>query len=303
MRGNSIHEVLEEYLAHLRGRNLNGKTLLRKRNSIVDFLFANRIIYPEDILPDHVRGFQESIPDSGFGNSTQRINLANVREFLDYLREQGLILFDPSALIRLPKIEKPLPRTVLTQEDVRNLLQIGILEADLRLRAVVEILYGTGIRRGELLNLDLYDLDIQKRILFVREGKGGKDRILPVPRTTTTYLRDYIRKTSRRRKDGALFVGDMGRRIAPRQLEKAIRSLEEAALREAGIRKHITCHVFRHSIATHLLENGVDIRYVQAFLGHEKLETTQIYTRVEVSHLARELQRAHPREKMKIPLH
>ena len=303
MKTDSIPTVLTAYLEHLKGRDLCIKTVSRRRSVIINFLFDNAITAPEEILPEHLHRHQETLPLCNIGISTQRFNLASIKDFLRYLRDRNLILTDVDAHIQLPRLGKPLPRIVLTQDEMSALLGLDLLDTDLQLRALVELLYGTGIRRSELRNLDLYDLDLQKRVIFIRNGKGKKDRMIPVLKKTVGHLRTYIRATSKQREDSALFIGVHGRRLIPSQLDKAMHTLKDAARREAQITKRITCHIFRHSIATHLLECGLDIRYVQAFLGHEKLETTQIYTHVATSHLAAELKRCHPREKMKLPLH
>jgi integrase/recombinase XerD len=301
-----IANLLDEYLEHLQSRNLGRKTISHQRNAVSAFLQVNRIGEPADVVPADIRRFEEKLLEDGLASGTKRFKLGAVRDFLLFLRARGLVLFDASALFVLPKMEKPLPRVVLTEEEIKRLLALPMLNRvkGLRMRAIVEVFYGTGIRRQELLNLDLYDLDMRERTLLVRQGKGGKDRILPVPRTTLKYVKEYIetvraRRRSRRR---ALFVDRGGDRLDDNELQGTIRYLGRVGRTRLGIGKPITCHVFRHSIATHLVRRGVDIRYVQAFLGHADLATTQIYTRVAAAQAAREVLRAHPREKMKIPL-
>ncbi len=302
MREIDISEPFDEYLENLASRNLRPKTIQHTRRAIVDFIFTNHIICPEDILPEHIERYEERLLDYGLAVNTRRSKLGSVRDFLLYLRARSMVLFDASALIELPKPEKALPRDILTEEEIKELFSLPTLNGrkGIRIRAIVEMLYGTGIRRKELLNLDLYDLDIKQRTLLVRQGKGRKDRLLPVPRTTIKYVRRYI-QNKRKNRDRALFLDETGTRLDDGELQNSMYYLGRIAEEKIDARKRITCHVFRHSIATHLVQRGVDIRYVQAFLGHADLASTQIYTRIAATHAAEELERCHPREKMKIP--
>lgn len=301
MRKRPINDFLRVYTDNLTSRNLARRTIEHVQRTITDFIMLNQIIHPEDILPRHIERWEETL--IVFATNTRRGKLATLRDFLLYLRGRGVLLFDASAVIELPRPEKVLPRAVLTEEEISKVLSLSALNhtRGLRIRAMIEILYGTGIRRNELLNLDLYDLDIRKRTLFVRQGKGRKDRLLPVPRTTVEYVRAYMGKL--RKKGGkALFLDGKGDRLNDNELQASVYRIARQARDRLDITKPISCHVFRHSIATHLVQRGVDIRYVQAFLGHADLSSTQIYTRMGASHLSRELMRKHPREKMKIPL-
>ncbi len=302
MRERSVGDFLSEYLEHQTSLNLTAGSIESKRLAIIDFVTTNHIICPEDIVPDHIKRYEEKLLDSGIAVNTRRGKLASIRDFLLYLRARSMVLFDASVLVELPKPEKALPRDILTEEEMKELLSLSTLNIikGIRIRAIVEMLYGTGIRRKELLNLDLYDLDMKQRTLLVRQGKGRKDRLLPVPRRTLEYVKRYI-QDKRKNRDRALFLDETGIRLDENELQNSMYHLGRIARERLYIRKRITCHVFRHSIATHLVQRGVDIRYVQAFLGHADLSSTQIYTRIAAAHAARELDTYHPREKMKIP--
>ena len=300
----NIQIHLQEYLAHMKGRGMRTPTIRYAGKAIRDFISLNRISSPVDLLPAHARAYVRYISAQGFAPNTKRKKLRAVRTFLCFLRDRNAILFDPVPLIPFPKEGRTLPRSVLTVREVESLLGSRILLAPdcLRLRAILELLYGTGIRRSELLGLDMYDIDFRERTLLVRRGKGDKDRLIPVPRDTLLHLEEYVgNKRLPRQGEPALFVGKQGR-LKKSRLHQEMRRLEHALRRALAFRKPITCHVFRHSIATHLLQSGVDIRYVQALLGHASLKTTQIYTHVAIEDLARELARCHPRERMRIPL-
>ena len=158
-------------------------------------------------------------------------------------------------------------------------------------------MYGTGIRIGELENLNISDIDFNEKMLFIRQGKGRKDRMVPCTDTAINFLKEYITKVRPalcyfNSNQKVLFLSKSGRRFTA----GAFRKMLERYLKKSGIKKKITAHSFRHSFATHLLEHGANIRYVQEILGHESLSTTAIYTRVVVDDLKREIKKYHPCE-------
>jgi len=299
-----MEELLGRWCSGMESRGLDRKTVRRRRKAVSDFLGRMKIGSPLDIFPENLEAYGKIVVREKRSVSSQRFALSAVRLFLRYLLRTGHLLFDAAIAMDLPGMKRPLPRTILSEEEMKALFALPILKSreHTRLRAIVELLYGTAVRRSELRNLDRYDVDIPARTVLVRAGKGGKDRVLPLPRRAARAVKYYMEDIGEGRRDGALILGPKGRRIAPRRIAEELRELEREARELAGITKHITCHVFRHSIATHLLRRGVDIRYIQVFLGHEKLMTTQIYTRVAVMVLVREVRRTHPRDMMDVPL-
>ena len=171
----------------------------------------------------------------------------------------------------------------------------------LRNRAVLETLYSTGLRRAEALALELGDLDRERGVLLVRQGKGHKDRFVPIGQRALGWIDQYLREARPRLTDdprqGLLFVTRTGRRMHPNQLSGLVRHL----LREAGIAKAGACHLFRHAVATLMLHGGADIRYIQALLGHESLATTQVYAHVAIGKLCEVHARTHPAELARVP--
>jgi len=164
-------------------------------------------------------------------------------------------------------------------------------------RTMFEVLYGTGIRIGELEKLNISDIDFNEKVIFIRQGKGGKDRIVPCTDTALEFLKEYITKVrpalsyfNSRQK--VLFLSRSGKRFTA----GAFRKMLAKYLKKSQIKKRISPHSFRHSFATHLLAGGANIRYVQEILGHEELSTTAIYTRVAVVNLKKEIKHFHPRE-------
>lgn len=232
--------------------------------------------------------------------TTQKHVLVIVRQFFRWLVRQGQILADPSSGLVLPRQKKLLPRVVMTQREVERVLMQPNVDTPLGLRdrAMMELLYATGLRSAEIRSLKMYDVDREEGEVRVREGKGGKDRVVPLGEVAGVYVGEYLSEARPGLvhvdgDEGYLFVSRNGKRLDGSAL---IRVVKECATM-AGIKKHVTPHTFRHTCATHLLKGRADIRHIQVLLGHNSLDTTQIYTRVEVGDLKRELKRCHPRER------
>jgi len=230
--------------------------------------------------------------------------LSGVKHFFAWLARQMLILVDPAEDLELPRLHYGLPSVILTQEEARKLLDAPDLSTPVgyRDKVLMETVYATGIRSGEMIRLKVEHIDLKARTLFVKEGKGAKNRLIPLPTLTVAYLKEYIEKvrprfierTDRRRKDeGILFVSWRGKAFDRTRLGEIFKRATKAA----GVEKPVTCMVLRHSIASHLLENGMDCRYIQEFLGHEHLSTTQIYAKVTLSGLRKHYNKHHPKER------
>lgn len=226
-----------------------------------------------------------------------------LRSFCRWLTNRRVVLFNPAENLKLGNRTQPLPKAVLSKSEVRALLSApGCDTLGLRDRATLETLYSTGLRRAELCGLDLYDLDHAGELVRVRQGKGRRDRIVPIGRAALAAIRRYLRDARpelvETPKEPALFVAAIThRRLHVKTLNLIVRKHAEAA----GIAKRVTPHVLRHTCATDLLRGGADIRQVQAILGHASVATTQIYTRVAVEDLVAVHRRHHPRRKLKIP--
>jgi integrase/recombinase XerD len=231
--------------------------------------------------------------------TTQAHLLVNLRAFFRWLVRQGLLLADPAAGLELPRSKRNLPRTVMTGQEIEKLLKRPNLDhpLGLRNRAILELLYSTGIRNKELRSLDIYDVNLSDGELLIRDGKGGKDRVVPLGEIAGKYLDIYLKEArpqllKTREDNGRLFINYVRNQLSKDGLNKVVLQYEHSA----KLKKHITAHSFRHTCATHLLKGRADIRYIQELLGHKSLETTQIYTHVEIGDLKRELKRCHPRE-------
>jgi integrase/recombinase XerD len=228
--------------------------------------------------------------------STQYGHLATVRLFFRYLSKEGFLLANPASELELPKLPQRLPRAVLTAEEAESVLaKPDVTQPEgLRDRAMLELLYSTGLRRAELSRLLVFDVDATRGTVFVREGKGRKDRVVPVGERalawTLKYLEEARPKLTGARDEGVLLLGDAGEGLHVDYLTQRVRQYIEAA----GLEKPGACHLFRHSMATAMLEGGADVRFVQEMLGHASLETTQLYTRVTVEKLRAVHAATHP---------
>jgi integrase/recombinase XerD len=224
--------------------------------------------------------------------------VATVRGFFAFLERRGYMLRNPALVLELPKVKR-LPRAVLSERAARQLMHAPQMQSLLgqRDRAILELLYGTGIRVGECERLDTTDLELSLGTLLIRDGKGKRDRVVPLTgraaRELAIYLRESRPRLLGRESPGAVFLARGGRRLQLQSIEKLVRRHAKAA----GIEARVTPHSLRHACATHLLRGGADVRHVQALLGHRSLNTTARYTRVEVGDLREMIERAHPRER------
>jgi integrase/recombinase XerD len=228
--------------------------------------------------------------------STQQALLVPVKAFFRWAVRQRHLLYNPASELVLPRATQKLPRYVMTVDEVEAVLSRPNVDmvVGLRDRAILETLYSTGMRRMELAHLAVYDVDLGRGSIFIRAGKGGKDRIVPVGERACAWLRKY-RDDARgalvvEPDGGTLFLTDFGEPFEKNRLGDLVKGyLDGAGLKAIG-----SCHLFRHACATHMLENGADIRFIQAILGHEDLASTQIYTHVSILKLKEIHTATHP---------
>lgn len=231
--------------------------------------------------------------------ATQHARLSALRSFFGFLAREGKLLVDPAASLVLPKKRRSLPRSLLTPKEALKLVESIETKTPMghRDRAVVEVLYATGIRNAELRGLSLADFDAEAGTLFVRAGKGGKDRMLPLGPVVTAIVSDYVQlarpKLAKRSGVTSLFVSNHGWPLWPASVVRIV----DLAARRAGLAKTVRPHRLRHACATHMLQGGADVRHIQRLLGHSSLSTTEVYTRVEIGDLKAVHKRFHPREK------
>jgi integrase/recombinase XerD len=230
---------------------------------------------------------------------SQAQRLLSLRVLFRWLARQGRLLHNPASELQLPRCGRRLPKHVLSAEEAERVLvqpDLGTLTG-VRDRAILESFYSTGIRRQELLALDLGDIDTQRGLLMVRQGKGRRDRLIPLGKRASSWIEKYLRDARPRlrseRSGEALFLTSEGERIAANELTKNThRYVQNAELGKSG-----SCHLLRHTMATLMLENGADIRFIQEMLGHADLKATQLYTHVAIRKLQEVHAATHPAER------
>ncbi len=227
----------------------------------------------------------------------QNLHLTAVRRLFHFLRMTGEVDHDPTGDIEYARAPKQLPKDILSEAEMRKLLTQpdGFTPIGVRDRAIMEVLYSTGIRRTELQNLDINDISMDTRTMRVT-GKGDKQRVVPFGRIAGEWMRQYLlmsRSVYVKEKSGdAMFLSVRGDRIGKQGLKHII----DRYAQKGGFKKRITPHTFRHSCATHLLDHGADVRHIQELLGHDKLSTTAIYLRVSIGKLKEVHAQCHPRD-------
>jgi integrase/recombinase XerD len=233
-----------------------------------------------------------------YSSGTQVNHLKAIKGLFRFLYRRGFLLHDPAASLDYPRGERRLPRVILSRNEARRILEApkkSRMPQALRDRAILETLYATGLRVSELAHLTPDDVDTEERVLRVISGKGKKDRYVPLTTPAARAIEVYLLKArpplAARKNARFLFLANRGCRMDKSQITKLVRIWAAAA----RVKKHVTPHTFRHSVATHLLKGRADIRHIQALLGHSSLASTERYTQVEVSDLAAVLKRAHPR--------
>lgn len=260
-------------------------------------LRRNGVRDPRAVEEGHVFAFARRLMQGGrLGPHSLGTYLGVVRAFFGFLEGRGLILRDPARGLTLPRWER-LPRSRLSRRQAQELMQAPSAGEPLgrRDRAVLELLYGSGLRVGECERLDLSDVELSEGTLLVREGKGRRDRVVPLTARALCALEGYLRDSRPRLEGessaGALFLRRGGARLSRQSLEKLVAHHG----RRMGLGFKLSPHLLRHACATHLVRNGADVRHVQALLGHRDLNTTALYTRVAVRDLARLIEEKHPR--------
>lgn len=228
--------------------------------------------------------------------------LAPLKTWFKWLAREHHILANPASELELPRQPKRLPRTILTVAEVESILAEASPESvqGLRDRAMLETLYSTGLRRMELPGLAIYDVDLNRRLVWVREGKGRRDRVVPIGERAAAWVNRYLTEARPQlvgRDTEALFVTDFGEPVTPEYLAAKVKRY----MQFAGIDKPGSAHLFRHACATHMLEGGADIRFIQAMLGHAELSTTQIYTHVSIDKLVEVHAATHPARAERVP--
>jgi len=293
---NAEWQLAEDFLEHLKvERNLSPHTVAAYRRDLIclrDYCDQNEILRWVELRVHNVRRYAATRFAAGLSPRSIQRRLSGARSFMGYLIREGALKNNPVAGVLAPKASKRLP-DALDIEQMTQLLNVqGDDLAAVRDRAIMELLYSSGLRLAELVGLDVDSVSFEEGTVRVL-GKGSKERIIPVGSKAQDSLHEWLRLRANEAnvEEMALFTGRRGARISPRSVQAMVR--KRAA--EAGLPKRVYPHLFRHSFATHVLESSGDLRGVQEMLGHADISTTQVYTHLDFQHLAQIYDKAHPR--------
>jgi len=292
-----MRAAAEAFLRHLeRERNASPRTVRSYGQDLRQFALhleqeLGRAAQPQEV--DHllIRGFLAELHRRGLSKASSARKLAALRSFFRYLCREGRLVTNPAKLLLSPRREKRIP-SVLEPSQVERLLQVpGDGPAALRARAILELLYATGMRCAELVSLDLGELDTEARTVRVL-GKGHKERVVLFGVPAAEAMRAWLAaRGDLRPKSEAVFLNARGGRLS----DRSVRALVARRVRQLALERRCSPHTLRHSFATHLLTRGADLRSIQELLGHASLSTTQRYTHVDTRHLLEVYRKAHPR--------
>jgi integrase/recombinase XerD len=311
MKENNLRPLADEYLQSLQVRNLSKETVKARRFLLEKFLafLAGRGVFnieglTRDVVADYQVELYHAVNFRGRPNCVGYQNgmLGAVKSFTRFLKERDYIVADPARDIAFAKLPRRLPKGILTASEARKIINAPDTGSALgyRDRTIMEVLYTTGIRKDELRKLTLADVDYHDGFLRINAGKGGKDRVAPLGRIACRYLESYIKSVRpeliKDPYNNHLFLSVRGNKMSKNMVWELVKKYA----RKARIKKSVSPHTFRHSCATAMLRNKADIRAVQELLGHESLESTQVYTHISINDLKETHKRCHPREKDKL---
>jgi integrase/recombinase XerD len=299
-------QLIQQFLSAVRMRNCSERTIRHWRfvlHRFMDWCHERSVESLSEITPQVMAAYRRSLfyyrnPKTGepLKFDTQAHYLTPIRRCFDWFKKQGWIAVDPTRELELPKSEYRLPTSVLSIEQIEQLLEQPDVKTALgiRDRAMLETLYSCGIRCGELINLDLYDINVLREVLVVRCGKGKKDRIVPIGMRALDWIEHWVQQSRPSLisddTDQSLFISSRGRRLGANYVSNLVRKYMTAI----GIEFRGACHLLRHTAATLMMENGADLRSLQEYLGHARLNTTQIYTHVSIQRLKEVHRKTHP---------
>jgi integrase/recombinase XerD len=297
--------MMERHLQDLRVKNYSEYTVKNRKVHIgffIQWCHDRGITEPTEVTRPILEHYQRYLFHYRQKNGnpltfrSQLARLVPLRVWFRWMARQRHILHNPASELELPRLEHRLPKTILTVGEMEQVLaQPNINDPlGLRDRALMETLYSTGMRRLEPANLKLYDLDTERGTVTIRQGKDKKDRVIPIGDRAAAWIEKYLRESRPQLAvepdDHTVFLSNAGEPFCLDHLSDLVRTHVDAA----NIGKRGACHLFRHCMATLMLENGADIRYIQQMLGHSDLKTTQIYTQVSIRQLKRIHSATHP---------
>lgn len=290
---------IAKFMRSLRERNASAHTLRAYENDLARFAEFVGDTHWGDIDHVRIRAFLSHLYDQGLSKPSVARSLAALRSLYKWLAREGVVEQNPAALVATPKLPKKLPR-VPTIEEMNTALDAGMPDCAAfpeRDTLIFELLYGCGLRNSELVGIGLADINFSAAALLVR-GKGKKERVVPFGESVAAALAAYMPKRSEllthfKRTTPALLINTRGSRLTSRSVGRIVKRIAIAR----GLSPDVHPHTLRHAFGTHLLEEGADLRAIQAMLGHERLSTTQRYTQLSMKHVLDVYDRTHPRAK------
>lgn len=291
-----MNQWAQAFLLHLQNKNFSAHTLQSYQEDLqqfTDFCAKRKVGQVQDFSLSLVRSFLGSLTDKNYKRNTLLRKIAALRSFANYLVKQGQLQNNPFKLLPAPKREKLLPKFLNVAETDR-LIDTAAKKGHFAIRnkALLELIYSCGLRRSEVVGLKIADVDFFNAVVKVL-GKGNKERYVPVTATALQALRDYLATRPNPKATDALFLNKNGTPLTGDGLAYVFKNLAISS----GIARQVSPHSLRHSFATHLLNNGCDLRSLQEMLGHKSLLATQVYTHVSLDKLKSVYQHAHPKNK------
>ena len=310
--------LLGRYRQHLQLLNYSARTLETQStylNRFCEFLAEMNLQDIQSITSAVLADFQRwlfyrpTVKNTARTTASQNRVLSTIKSFFAFLHEEGYLSHNPASGLRYAKEPDSLPKNVLTPQEARKIIEAPDTTTALgyRDRTILEVLYATGIRKAELMNLKLEDVNLEEELLTIRHGKGAKDRVVPLSRIACSFLESYIKGIRPELLQGGSTAGSTslttGKLFVSVRLGHPLGHHSLAAIinrytRAAGVNKKVTAHLWRHTCATHLLKNKANLRHVQEILGHRSLATTERYLRLTITDLKEAHRKYHPREKI-----
>ena len=290
-----MNSEINDYINYLKiERQLSNNTIDSYKRDLEDFYkFTNKSY--KFITKDDVIKYLDYLNNKINPRSINR-HIVSIKNYFKFLERNNNIKSNPLDDITGLKTSKKLPK-VLSEEDITKLLDINLIDAySYRNKAMLELMYSSGLRVSELLSLEVNNIDFNMNLVRVF-GKGSKERIIPIDDIATNYLSIYINEYRnillKNKESDILFLNSRGDKLSRQGFFKILKQISK----EKGIKKELSPHTLRHSFATHLLNHGADLRSIQTMLGHENIETTQIYTHVSDNYIKENYDESHPRSK------
>lgn len=292
--------TITQYQNHLKAIGYAEPTMIAYKRNLERFkkyLTDLNITDLRTVTRQTITGYQSNVMAESIAMESKALKIRPVKRLFEYLMALNLLLINPAEGIVETCRKNRNPGYVLTDDEIQRIMDQPNLSLTMgiRNRAILEVMYATGIRINELVSLEVYHADLKDKVLYIRKGKGRKERVVPLGSRATTYLKEYLEKIRPRHakknpRERTLFLTHSGKAIRRGNVQGFIRTYRL----DAGIKRPVSPHAFRRTCATHMLRQGADIRYIQKLLGHTRLSTTQVYTRIMPADVKKTHAATHP---------